>query len=116
MTKMIRLVLATLFAVTFMFGGLGGAASAQSVGLASDQPCHMVAMQADSGLKPTMPCKGLKADCVNQMGCITINALVVQPFGHQVGMQYAATPDYWSVVNVLPSFMLVPEPLPPRTV
>ncbi|MDY0885876.1 hypothetical protein ACFPL7_00055 [Dongia soli] len=116
MTKMIRLVLATLFAVSFMLGSLGGAASAQSVGLVADLPCHMIAGQADPGSKPMAPCKGLKTDCVNQTGCVSINAMMAQPFGHQIDMQYVAEPDYLPVVNALPSFILVPEPLPPRTI
>ncbi|TXH31776.1 MAG: hypothetical protein E6Q98_26455 [Rhodospirillaceae bacterium] len=115
MTKMIRLVLAALFAVTFMFGGLGGTASAQSAGLVANLPCH-IAAQADSSSKAMTPCKGPKVDCANQMSCVTISALVAQPFGHEIAIQYAGAPDYLMVVNAPPSFMLVPEPLPPRTV
>ena len=113
---MIRLVLATLFAVSFMLGSLGEAVSAQPVGVVAKLPCHMVAGHADPDSKPMAPCKGLKTDCANQAGCVTINALMAQPFGHQIDIQYIATADYLPVVDAPPSFILVPEPLPPRTV
>jgi hypothetical protein len=98
-----------------MLGSLGEAVSAQPAGIVAKLPCHMIAGQADRDSKPMAPYKGLKTDCASQTGCVTINGMMAQPVG-QIDTQYIATADYLPVVDALPSFILVPEPLPPRTI
>ena len=113
--KSFRLTLAALLALAFALGGLSSFATAKSTLPMADAPCHMAASMVATNSKQTAPCKGLKADCVDQMGCITVNALPAQAISHHseiehVTVDYLVTHDGWSNVT------FVPEPLPPRTI
>lgn len=115
MMKSFRLTLAALLALAFALGGLSGVATAKSTLLVADAPCHMTASMTAANSKQTAPCKGLKADCVDQMGCIAVSALPVQVTTHQseiehIAVDFRVTHDGWANAT------LVPEPLPPRTI
>ncbi|MDB5363174.1 MAG: hypothetical protein JWO51_4471, partial [Rhodospirillales bacterium] len=63
---------------------------------------------------PMTPCKGMTADCIKQMGCVTVAALPVPFITHESAVQYGAI-DYWASHPKLVSLDHEPEPLPPRT-
>ncbi len=62
-----------------------------------------------------MPCKGMTADCIKQMGCVTATALPAPFLTHASTVRYSAV-DYWTPVIRLAGLIHEPEPLPPRTI
>jgi hypothetical protein len=115
MIKTIRLTLAALVAVALMLGGLNGIASAKANVLIAANPCGMAASMAMPDTKPMPPCKGLRADCVNQMGCIAIHAVVAQSQTHESSVKYSPV-SYWLSFFTPTGVAPVPEPFPPRNV
>jgi hypothetical protein len=116
MLRIIRLTLAALVAVAFVLGSLGSIASANSSMAATVGPCGMEqSMSHANDTKPMAPCKGIKADCVNQMGCISMTAIPAHVVIFQSTVQYRAI-DYRISFSKLDGLDLTPEPLPPRTI
>lgn len=116
MLRIIRLTLAALVAVAFVLGGMGSIASANSSMVLAASPCGMEqSMSHANDIKPMAPCKGIKADCVNQMGCISMTAIPAHVVIFQSTVKYRAI-DYQMSFSKLDSLDLTPEPLPPRTI
>jgi hypothetical protein len=82
----------------------------------TDMPCDMTMPTSASGgdATPTAPCKGMTADCIKQMGCVTVAGLPAHFLIHESAVQYSAI-DYWASFSKLVSLDPEPEPLPPRT-
>ena len=95
---------------------LAGSAEYGPIMATMDAPCDMAMPMSASGDAPTpmAPCKGLTADCIKQMGCVTAIGLPAHFLTHETAVQYA-TVAYWSPLTRLVSLDLQPEPQPPRT-
>ena len=119
---MVRLLRHILFALV-AFALVGGttsdfarAAAYSPVMAAMDAPCDMAMPMSASGddAKPMPPCKGLTADCIKQMGCVTVVGLPVPFTARETAVKHAAV-TYWPPLTKLVSFYRQPEPQPPRT-
>lgn len=116
MLRVLRLTFAALIAVAFVLGPMGSVASANPSMAAAGTPCGMEqSMSHANDTKPMVPCKGIKADCVNQMGCISMTAIPAHVVIFQSTVKYRAI-DYQMSFSKLDSLDLTPEPLPPRTI
>jgi hypothetical protein len=116
MLRVFRHILFLLVAVALVGGTpleLAHAAQYGAMPAAAGMPCDM-AMPASGDTKPMTPCKGLTADCIKQMGCVSVDALPAHFAAHTTTVQYSAV-GYWTVVSELASLDGKPEPLPPRT-
>lgn len=119
MLRVLRQILLALVAVAFVGGTTADLARAAETGpfmATMDAPCCMgMPMSASGGdAKPMTPCKGLTADCIKQMACVTIDALPAHFTADVSAVQYAMI-DYWSPLSELVSLDHQPEPQPPRT-
>jgi hypothetical protein len=119
MTRLLRHLLLLLLAFALVGGTtseLARAAAYGPVAAMADMPCDMTMPTSASGsdATPVAPCKGMTADCIKQMGCVTVQALPVPFMTHETAVQYSAV-DYWASFSKLVSLALEPEPLPPRT-
>jgi len=116
MLRILRLTFAALIAVAFVLSGMGSIASANSSMTLAASPCGMEqSMSHDNDTTPMAPCKGIKADCVNQMGCISMAALPAHVVIFRSTVQYGAI-DYEMFFSKLDSLDLTPESIPPRTI
>ena len=119
MSRIFRHLLLLLVAFALVGGTaseLARAAEYGPVAAMADMPCDMTMPASASGgdATPMAPCKGMTADCIKQMGCVTVAALPVPFTTHETVVQYGAI-DYWSSHSELVSLDHEPEPLPPRT-
>jgi hypothetical protein len=119
MSRIFRHLLLLLVAFALVGGTaseLARAAEYGPVAAMADMPCDMTTPASASGgdATPMAPCKGMTADCIKQMGCVTVAALPVPFITHESAVQYSAI-DYWTTFSKLVSLEPEPEPLPPRT-
>jgi len=130
MLKILRHVLFLIVAAALLGGTVFGAAPTYAatthMEMAAGMPCGMAmsdskmsdSKMADTKMvsgKPAAPCKGMTADCLDQMGCIAVTALPAPFLIHESTVRYRSV-DYWVSLSKLDSLDLVPEPLPPRTI
>ena len=81
----------------------------------ADVPCDMAMPAADTGNSvPTMPCKGMTADCIKQMGCVADVALPVRVTSAEIVFAFRLV-AYWSAWSEMAGVTREPEDLPPRT-
>jgi hypothetical protein len=81
----------------------------------AEMPCDRAMPTSKSGdSAPTAPCKGMTAEGIKQMGCVSVQALPAHFSAHESAVEYGAV-DYWSSHGELVSLVPEPEPLPPRT-
>lgn len=118
MQRIFRHILLLLVASALVGGTTSELAQAAygPVAAMADMPCDMTMPISASGddAAPMTPCKGMTADCIKQMGCVTVAALPVPFITHESAVQYGAI-DYWASHPKLVSLDHEPEPLPPRT-
>ena len=119
MHRILRYLLLLLVAFAIVGGTtseLARAAAYGPVAAMAEMPCDMAMSTSASGddARPMAPCKGMTADCIKQMGCVTVVGLPAHFMTHESDVQYA-TIGYWSSLSKLVSLALQPEPLPPRT-
>ncbi|HLZ66547.1 MAG TPA: hypothetical protein VKQ29_09965 [Aliidongia sp.] len=119
MIRLLRHLLLLLVAFAIIGGTtseLARAAAYGPVAAMADMPCDMAMPTSASGgdATPMAPCKGMTADCIKQMGCVTVQALPAHFISHETAVQYS-TVDYWASFSKLVSLAPEPEPLPPRT-
>jgi hypothetical protein len=119
MHRILRQLLLLLVAFAIVVGTtseLARAAAYSPIAAMADMPCDMDMPTSASGddAAPVAPCKGMTADCIKQMGCVTAAALPVPFITHESIVQYGAI-DYWASHSKLVSLHHEPEPLPPRT-
>ncbi len=80
-----------------------------------DVPCDMMMPVADAGHgAPMVPCKGMTAGCIKQMGCVADVALPTRLAGTDVVLAFSPV-AYWSARSLMAGVAREPEPLPPRT-
>ena len=119
MTRLLRHLLLLLVAFALVGGTTSELARAAAYGpvtAMAEMPCDMAMQTAasDDDAVPMAPCKGMTADCIKQMGCVTVAALPVPFSAHESAVEYGAV-DYWASHAELVSLDHEPEPLPPRT-
>lgn len=113
--KPFRHIVTALLVLAFVLGVVGNAAMAKSPTLVVGGPCHMMASMHASDSSPSSPCKTIRVDCANQVGCLTVNALPTLEYAHQADMQHTAV-NYWSGSFDWANVAFIPDPLPPRTI
>ena len=118
MVRVLRHILLALVAFALVGGTTTDFARAAAYGpvvAAMDAPCDMAMPMSASGddAKPMTPCKGLTADCIKQMGCVTAVGLPVPFTPPETTVEYAAV-AYWASLFRLVSLDRQPEPQPPR--
>jgi len=80
-----------------------------------DVPCDMMMPMADAGHgAPMLPCKGMTADCIKQMGCVADVALPTRVAGADVVFAFSPV-AYWPARSEMAGVLREPEDLPPRT-
>lgn len=119
MSRIFRHLLLLLVAFALVGGTaseLARAAEYGPVAAMADMPCDMAtpASASDGDATPMAPCKGMTADCIKQMGCVTVQALPAHFMVHESAVRYSAI-GYWTTLSKLVSLDSEPEPLPPRT-
>ena len=119
MVHVLRHILLALVALALVGGTTSDFARAAAYGpvmATMEVPCDMAMPMSASGddAKPMPPCKGLTADCIKQMGCVTVVGLPVPFTAREATVHYAAV-AYWSPLAKLVSLDRQPEPQPPRT-
>ncbi len=115
---MFRRILLLLVAFAIIGGTTSEVArSAEYGGLMAmaGMPCGMAMPASIAGDTKPMPRKGMTADCIKQMGCVTATALPAPFLTHASTVRYSAV-DYWTPVIRLAGLIHEPEPLPPRTI
>ena len=81
----------------------------------ADVPCDMAMPMAEAGNPtPTVPCKGMTADCIKQMGCVADIALPIRMMGANVVLAFSPV-AYWPTRSEIAGVAHEPEGLPPRT-
>ena len=81
----------------------------------ADVPCDMTKPMADAGNSaPTTPCKGMTADCIKQMGCVTNVAAPIRVVSTEIVFAFSLV-AYWSARSEMAGVVREPEDLPPRT-
>jgi len=119
MNRLLRHLLLLLVAFALVGGTtseLAHAAAYSPVAAMAEMPCDMAMPTSASGdgSAPMAPCKGMTADCIKQMGCVTVQALPAHFSAHESAVEYGAV-DYWASHGELVSLDHEPEPIPPRT-
>lgn len=80
-----------------------------------DVPCDMAMPVADAGHgAPMLPCKGMTADCIKEMGCVANVALPTRMANTDVVFAFRPV-AYWSARSEMAGVVHEPADLPPRT-
>jgi hypothetical protein len=98
MVHRLRQFLLVLIAFAFIGGTssqLARSAEYAAPMMMAGMPCDI--MMSHAGMrdgKPMPPCKGMTADCINQMGCVTDAALPARSVSLDIAVNLSEA-DYW---------------------